>query len=314
MKGWVKGMLIGAAACLGVGAAVCVGAWAMGGRFFYFHQGRGLVEMWKEDDDIWDEDPEDIAVYEGTTSVGRYGKRTDEESAEMETSERLRKEARSGGTIVRELEVEVLGGWVEIVADDSSDQIVVISNNEDYQCRQELDEDKLEIYVDLYSGLWQNLVSGRDAGELGDDDDLAARILIPEGAQFRKVELEVKGGGLYMSQVTAQKLNLDLQAGVLEVEEGSVEQLDGECKAGELIYQGQVGQKMEAECVTGNIQYQIYGNPEDFRYEVEAVAGSVVIDGEEKGILNRENVIDNPKAVKNAKLECKTGAVNIEFQ
>ena len=36
MKGWVKGMIIGAVACIGTGTVLCMGAWAMGGRFAYF--------------------------------------------------------------------------------------------------------------------------------------------------------------------------------------------------------------------------------------------------------------------------------------
>jgi len=322
MKGWVKGMLIGAAACVGAGSMVCAGAWAMGGRFSHYrHRSYGLTEQWTEGEDMdtWEEDLEEPAVYEEDQDI-RQGSGDREAWEGGKTGGGIAKEddgreARSGGTIVRELEIEVMGGWVEVAADDSVDQIVVTSSNENYACRQELKEDKLEVSIGLNSGLWQDWLSGRDDGDFG-DEDLAARILIPGGAVFREVGLTVKGGGLHMDQVTAQKLELDLGAGILEVSAGNVQELEGQCKAGELVYQGQVGQEMEAECATGSIQYQIDGSPEDFWYEVESAAGSVVVDGEEKGGLNwkKENTVDNPGAVKKAKLECKAGAVNVEFQ
>ena len=40
MKGWVKGMLIASAVCIGTGTAMCAGAWAMGGRFSQFRHRR----------------------------------------------------------------------------------------------------------------------------------------------------------------------------------------------------------------------------------------------------------------------------------
>ncbi len=91
--------------------------------------------------------------------------------------------------------------------------------------------------------------------------------------------------------------------------------MDGECKTGELIYEGQVGREMKAECSTGSVQYVIDGSQEDFWYEVDAaITGSVRIDGEENGILERDHVIHNPGAAKKASLECKTGVIDISFQ
>lgn len=338
MKSWVKGMLIGAAACVGVGSTVCVCAWAMGGRFSHYrNRSYGWVEQLAEAGDTEGGKPEEFQVHEegpigqdyGTgisggasvssgngaltgvpSSSGREAKT--EGSAGVTGSSAG--EARSGGTVVRELEIQVMGGWVEITTDDSVDQIVVTSSNEDYVCRQELDEDKLEIRVSLNTGLWQNWLNGRDDGDFEDEEDLAARILIPSGAGFQEVDLEVKGGVLHMDQVAAGKLSLDVEVGTAEVSAGSVQELDGECKMGELIYKGQVGQEMEAECATGSIQYLIDGAREDFTYELECGAGSIAIDGTEEGVLNRENVIHNPGAVKRAKLECKAGAIDVEFQ
>ncbi len=324
MKGWVKGMLIGAAACIGVGSTVCVCAWAMGGRFSHYrHRSYGWVKQSEEAYDMEEKKPEkqeELQVYEGSGSMSRdYGTGINESvnagnKASAGVPGSSAGEARSGGTIVRELEIQVMGGWVEIITDDSAEQIVVTSSNEDYVCRQELDEDKLEIRVGLNTGLWQNWLDGRDDGDFEDEEDLAARILIPSGASFHEVDLEVKGGVLHMDQVTAGKLSLDVEIGTAEVSAGSVQELDGECKMGELIYKGQVGQEMEAECTTGSIQYLIDGVREDFTYEVECAAGSISIDGIEEGVLNREDVIYNPEAVKRAKLECKAGAIGVEFQ
>lgn len=57
MKGWVKGMLVASAICIGTGAIMCITAWAMGGRFSYYrHRGFGFVEDQRDiviEEDSW---------------------------------------------------------------------------------------------------------------------------------------------------------------------------------------------------------------------------------------------------------------------
>lgn len=331
MKGWVKGMIIGAVACIGTGTVLCMGAWAMGGRFAYFrNRGYGLAKFEDEREALEEmaraDREREEAAYEAEAVIEEEGAPDRSVGAGQDGALGTKAavsggQAKSGATVVRQLEIEVAGGLVEIVADPSTDQIVVTSSDEDYRCRQELDEDKLEIYVGLNTGMdfwdadsWIDGSLWKDWVEDLDEEKPAAQIRIPAGADFRQVDLAVKAGEISMSQVTAEKLDLEVKAGYLEVSGGAVQELDGECKAGELIYEGQVGREMEAECNAGSIQYRIEGSQEDFWYQVEAAAGSILIDGQEKGVLNRESVIENPGAAKKAKLECTTGAIDVSFQ
>ncbi len=292
MKGWVKGMLIGAFACVAAGGAICTAGWAMGGRFFYFRdRAYGLMER----------RPEMVIPAEEFET---------EASAESSWPARSQAEERAEavykGAVIRKLEIQVTGGEVEIVADDSADQVTVVSGNEDYRCYEEADGDKLEVRVKLNVGLWEDY-RGKSGGP-------AAVIRIPAGAGFDQVDLEINGGLLQMDQVTARKLDLEVNAGMLAVTGGNVQQLEGECKMGELTYQGQVGSEMKAECAAGRVWYQIDGKEEDFCYEMESSMGSVLINGDERLAGKREASMDYPGAGKKARLECKTGVIEMEFQ
>lgn len=321
MKRWVKGLLIGGAVCIGLGSAICLGGWAMGGRFFYYRDRNfGITEERGWDGPAGQGELEPVReapqAPEWGQDDGIYNKAEQDESGPLKSG--AAEEARSGNTIVRELEIEVLGGWVEVVTDDSTDQIVVTSSNENYQCRQELEEDKLEIYVGLQEDLWvKNLWTDRFGnyqalGEAGDEP--AARIKIPAGVTFRKADVQVKGGMLQIGQLYAEKLELETEAGVLEILDGDVQDLETECKVGEVTYQGRVDAHLEAECAAGDIRCILDGKKEDFSYKVEVKTGSVVIDGEETTALNQEQAIDSPGAVKKARLECKTGAIDVSFK
>lgn len=322
MKGWVKGMLIASAACIGTGTVLCLGAWGMGGRFSYYRDKSFGITRERSDRDAKEiaaaDELREAEVYEEDAAVNRESEPKSDASSQALTSRGA--EAKSGGTVVKKLEIQVMGGWVEIVNDDSTDQIVVTSSNEDYVCRQELEEDTLEIYVGLNSKVDFNLdhwLDGSAWQEWADgigNKDPAAQIRIPAGVSFKQVDLEVKAGGISAEGLTSEKLDLETDAGILEVGEGNVQELDGECRAGELIFEGSVGREMKAECQTGSIQYRIDGSREDFWYEVEAKAGSILIDGKEEGILNRESIIENPGAAKKATLECRAGAVDVSFQ
>lgn len=309
MKGWMKGMLVSAGICVGVGCAICVCGKAMGGTFAYFRgRGFGITEMvTMREDEVREAAPAE-RYREDKAEGARAGTEIPEESPGTENVYGGGTEVREEGEVIRELDIQVTGGRVEVVADDSVSQVTVTSSNEDYRCRREMDDGKLEIRVELNAGLWSDFDYTEDEG------DLAAEIRIPADAWFREVDLEVKGGLLQVERVAAEKLDLELAAGMLEVAEGLVEELDGECKAGELIYRGTVSREMDGECTAGRLFYEVEGSETDFWYELENSMGSILIDGTEQGLLRQEVIIDHPGAAKKAKLECKTGLIEIEFR
>lgn len=348
MKGWVKGMLIGSAICLAAGGSICIGAWAMGGRYSYYRtRGLGFVErdrwdLWDEldDDDVieeefWDEwhdqehhDMDHKAVSPYTQSVGAENGIVPGQSAG--SSSGPGKSSGSGSTsgpaagssgqmpvfegelmaegkIIRDLEVVVNGGWVEIIADDTISQVVVSSGNEEYRCLQEVDGDTLEIHIRPGAGL----LGKRDPVLL---EQKAAEIRIPAGAVFQEADLELNAGQLTAVQLYAGKLEVELNAGELSVTESHVRELKSECTAGVLLYQGQVDYEMDAECVAGTIEYEIDGKREDFNYELECTGGAITIDGQTEEGIRRKTVKEYPGAGKKAELECSGGTISVNFR
>ena len=314
MKGWAKGVLIASAVCVSVGFGICIGGWAMGGRFGrLLHRGYWIAEerFWGGEtpgdhetpptEDGSGPDREEGAFGDGDAGTDREG------GGSRERGERFEGPLTCEGRLISGLEMVVMGGRVEIRADDSADGVQIICDNDDYQCSREIDEDKLEIEIrPRRSAVWS-------PADYEDWDETAAVILIPAGAFLEEVELEVKGGVLSAGEIHADKLDLELEAGLLEVYGGAVRKLDGECKAGKLIYRGSVQWEMKAECSAGAITCQIEGKEEDFNYDIEALGGSILIGGTEQGELRRETMLEHPGAGKRAELECRAGAIGIEF-
>ncbi len=333
MKGWTKGLLIVSAVFVAAGTAVCVGGWAMGGRFGQLgHRSYGIVE------------PDPVRP-EGTgAGPGQSGQRPGESAPGTENWSGPGADSRSApgagedgagsfcqaagegqstppgqeagrgfdgrltfeGRTVTDLQTVVMGGKAEIRYDDTEDSIRIICDSDNFRCRQEMDDDTLEIEI-------RPKRSGWSLTDYEDWEETAVVILIPAGASLEEAELEVKGGALSVGQIRADKLELELEAGVLEVQGGCVRELKGECRAGALTYRGEVLWDMEAECMAGGISYEVEGKKEDFNYKIEILGGSILIDGTEQGKLKKETVLEYPGAAKTAELECMAGAIEIGF-
>ena len=284
MKGWAKGMLVASAICIGTGAIMCITAWAMGGRFSYYrHRGFGFVE-----------DQRDIVIEED--SLGE----------ENRTEKVFSGELISEGKAIRNLEIEVTAGKVELIADDSVEEIEVLLNNANYQFHQNTEKDKIELYIGLKDNFWDT--------DFEFFEDQAAQIRIPTGFEFQKVKLELKAGLLDVEGIIAKEMEIELKAGQMTVTNANIEQLNSECAAGELIYQGDIGEQLDVECKTGRAEYLLSGKEKDFNYELEVLGGRIVIDGEIMEKLSQEATINNPEAMKKAELECKAGEICIEFE
>lgn len=315
MKGWMKGMLIASAVCIGAGTAMCVSAWAMGGRFSQFgHRRIGIVEEetgWAEE--VTDELPGGGEVTEGGNSVegARFGAAQvtgDENQAEAArpgTAQVSEGRAVFNGMSIEELKIQVSGANVEVVRDDTAEDIQIICDNERYQCHQKVDKNTLKLEIERRGKI--------DRYVLDDIDETGVEIVIPAGSHFREVDLEVSGGVLTVDWVDADSLDMEASGGSLEVLGGTVGNLSSECMAGSVSYEGQVLWEADAECDAGLIRYLLEGSEEDFSYEIDASVGSVVIGGSEVGSVRDDTVIRNPGAAKRSDLECTAGKIEMDF-
>lgn len=318
MKGWIKGMLIVSATCVTTGAVLGGVAWAMGGRFSQFrHQSYGLVVQEARDNTdipVSEERPPEpqrtetpqpeLTEAQPQNSVSEMPPQPERGSGAASGGGRLEYE----GRLVSELDINVEGVNVEVIADDSADRIQIICDDEDFRCDQEMDEDTLEIHVRKRRNKDWSFLETMDQWE-----EIAAQIIIPANVLFDEVDLEVAGGILTVDQISANKLSLEVQGGKLEVLSGRAGQLKGECQAGELVYEGQAWWEMEAECQAGAIRYLIEGREEDFNYEIDTSLGKITISGTGVEELRKETILTNPGATKRAELECEAGAIEIDF-
>ena len=304
MRLWIKGMLSTAAVCVGSGSALCVGGWAMGGRFSeLWHRNYGITAT-----------EEGVTTEEETVRPPVREREEDfmshHEEEPVTAAAALEGSPVYQGQEIAKLEISLSGGAVEVIWDDETDDIRIICENEHYQCYQEADDDTLEIRVSR---------KGRDAMSILDPetyegwDETAAQILIPAGSWLEEAELEVKGGILTANRLRADQLDLEVDAGKVEVLNGSVRELNGQCRAGELIYEGTANQTVEAECMAGAVRYLLEGKKEDFNFEIEVLGGSIQVDGEDRGNLKRETVLNHSGAGKKAELECRAGAIKVDF-
>jgi len=256
----------------------------MGGRFSYYrHRGFGFVEDQRDiviEEDSWGEENRTEKVFSG--------------------------ELISEGKAIQNLEIEVTAGKVELIADDSVEEIEVFLNNANYQFHQNTEKDKIELYIGLKDNFWDT--------DFEFFEYHAAQIRIPTEFEFQKVKLELKAGLLDVEGIIAKEMEIELKAGQMTVTNANIEQLNSECAAGELIYQGDIEEKLDVECKTGRAEYLLSGKEKDFNYELEVLGGRIVIDGEIMEKLSQEATINNPEAMKKAELECKAGEICIEFE
>ncbi len=306
MKRWMKGMLAAAVVCMAAGTAVCGVAWAMGGRFSHYrHKRYGITA---EDRREPESEREEVLQKENRISPDDPGRRVYAESEPFQETEKT-----YGGWLmiegnpIKELEITVGGLYAEVIFDEGAEEITVDLSNDDYRYDQEVDDDTLKINVRKRKDTFDALSDFDQSGDIG------AVIRIPAGCVFQDVELEVNGGMLLVGGITADTLDLELKAGGLEVVNSNVGELNGDCKAGELFYEGTVQRQIEADCSAGTIEYALTGSETDFNYELEKEMGSIVINGTERGQFDKKEVVNHPGAGKKAELECKVGAVSINF-
>ena len=79
--------------------------------------------------------------------------------------------------------------------------------------------------------------------------------------------------------------------------------------AGHICMNGKVDKLLEVTCSMGGVEVTLANNENEFNYEIEAMAGSVQIGGQEYSSLLTGNTIDNNASGK-IDIECSMGAVD----
>lgn len=166
------------------------------------------------------------------------------------------------------------------------------------------------------------------------DTNMSMTLYIPADVSFDEMKLEL-GAGKFEAEIPLVLENFEgeVGAGQMIVEGLSCNSFDVNVGAGEFLgkeltvkaeaalkvgaghiyLQGDVKGDLDAECSLGGAELTLAGSKEDFNYEIECTAGSVMVGNAEYAGFASERSVDNG-AAKEMNLECAMGAIEVEFE
>ncbi len=213
------------------------------------------------------------------------------------------------------LEIDVQAARVEILEADV-ERVEIVFASEHIEMKYKTSENELKLTFKKSSSIL-NLPSGE-----------YVMVRIPRGCQFERTELQAEAGSIHADGLYAEKMDLSADAAdvsvdraaaaqiKLEANAGNVSILDGEteeitvkCEVGSIEYTGAVEKSIKAECELGGIGLTLYGNREDFNYDLENELGVIEIDR----ISRKTGKESFESAKKKAGLHCEMGNIVVTF-
>lgn len=167
-----------------------------------------------------------------------------------------------------------------------------------------IDKDEKENLLILYipADLWL------DSMEL----ELGAGSMQLESLKARRLDVSVEAGKLTLDGVESGELTVSLGAGMVSMDQVNAQDMKLSAGAGSMEIDGLITGNVEADCAMGNIQMNLQGNKKDFNYELQCMAGNIVLEDEKHSGINEEMLIDHA-ASKDMKLNCTMGNIKIVF-
>lgn len=162
-------------------------------------------------------------------------------------------------------------------------------------------------------------------------------LLLPE-EQLKELELTNEAGEVYVSQADALEFSMEVGAGEAIVEKFTAKEADLECGAGSLQAAGTILSKGDIGCGVGEVVLTLFGNEEDYRYDVECGIGEVTVGGRSVGGMgisesdlyddddhddyddddDHDNDVTHHNSGENGgrelSIECGIGSVNVNFE
>lgn len=140
-------------------------------------------------------------------------------------------------------------------------------------------------------------------------------IMVPTGYPLDAIDIEVAAGVFQAETMEAGEISLQVKAGTIEVEQANVDKLKLESDAGWIQCRADVAREVSVDSDIGEILLALKGEKEDFDYELECAAGSIVLmdsESEEYQGLHYEKNLDYG-AEKKAELECSAGSITVSY-
>ena len=144
------------------------------------------------------------------------------------------------------------------------------------------------------------------------DLELGAGSLQAEVLNTGKLVLSVGAGKVSLASLEADEIQVSVGAGAVSLENVNVHNADISVGAGNMSLTGLVKGNVDGECAMGNLELNLQGNVKDFNYDLQCVAGNILLNGEKHSGINEGMVIGNA-ASKSMELNCAMGNMKITF-
>lgn len=327
MKKFTKVCLIIAAVFVIIGTGTIVVGAAMGGGLrnlavTHFYNGRWFDNPWNEVrdewNDAWDEASGDVweareeideLWTEWDDSLDELGEDWRDEIAAIpdEIKQDLEQdfvlEESYSFSDIRKLDIEISLGSVHVLTSEEIDEIQVQigSGAGEYYLETE-DRDELKL----------KMTRRRNNPEVH-EQGRPIKILVPEGYQFRSVEVQVNAGMFSAEELLARELEVDLKAGIAFIDQGEVEKLETDCAAGIIYYNGSASREVSAESAAGSTGIHLNEEETYYDYEISVAAGSITVGTKNYTGLGQKKRISNVASAGEMELKCSAGELSVTF-
>lgn len=292
MRKFIKVCLIAGTVCILVGGAMAVAAAVMGAS---------LRDTIPSEIFEWKEKISEAGLTRAWDGFDDYYGQIDADAGE-------RGQEIFSSADVKQMDIEARAGKIFIEEQPSADRVRVFCNGGKSQFSIKGDANKLELKT--YPGNEEK-------------SELLFTILVPQNYCFESVNLslshpnridgrEITSPVIIVKSLSSDEMNLETKAGAIKVADGNTKNLSVLCSVGAVDFFGAASGDVNAECRVGAIKMKLDGKKEDYNYDTKCSLGSVRIGNESITALKDEKRVDNG-ADKDMNLECKTGAVEVDF-
>lgn len=177
----------------------------------------------------------------------------------------------------------------------------------------------------LNSKLRNNLIMGTEDRELfietknhsiwkqiGRHNSGAVVIQIPEDSGLTEASFDIGAGLLKIESIEAGELDINVGAGQAVIKSFEAGELDVECGAGQTTLKGKVNQSADIHCGVGELKMTLYGNQDDYDYDLKCGIGELTVGDYSYAGLGSERNLDNGTG-RPMKIDCGIGRVEVKF-
>lgn len=202
-------------------------------------------------------------------------------------------------TGIRDLEIELEAGYLEISPYDGKD-IKVYTQNNDTRTEIEWDGMGLNISSELSSWFWKK---GK-----------AVKVLVPESQIFEMVYLDLSAGEAVIDSFKSDEIYVSADAASVTITgEVQVKNSEWSVGAGSIEINRLQSKTTELDCSAGEIQVIMSGSEMDYFLNGDVSAGSLEYGDSEWDGLSQSVQAGDEKAKKYIEAECSAGDIVIDF-